>query len=838
MVWAWINGLAFLLVTGLGVHWFVRAVANRYAYVKLGRRLVDGRELGEAALAALRGTLGRFAAETFGQTKLLKDRKSGIMHIVIFYGFLVLQVGAIDLIARGLFGAGLPIPFYGAFELVQETTVALVLLAMLYAAYRRYGEKLKRLKRGWKPSVVVWFIAALMASVLLTLAFDRLRRGGGAAGEWEWTAPISSALASAFAHVLDGGGIGAAVGFYAAWWLHLLILLAFLVYVPQSKHFHIVTAPLNILLKRKEPPGRLRGLDLEDDTAETFGVGAIEQFDQKQMFDLFACVECGRCTNVCPAANTGKLLSPMHLIAKLRDHLVEKGAAVTSKSPWVPAFAFGATPGAHAMSPVRPEPAVEPGCDIGPTMAAQEAGWRSSTEVRPEEVPLIGGVITEEEIWACTTCRNCEDQCPVDNEHVDKIVDLRRHLVLMEGRLPVDGQRAMTNIERQSNPWGLPRSDRAKWIDELRTAVPAAATAAGDEPLHGETAVSSNPASRSATAGSSTAAAANSASASRSATDAFNTAVSSAAASCAATDAIEAIEVSSTAASASAPTESRSATAVSSSTAASAAPSAAEDVRLLRVPTVKENPAFEVLFFVGSMGSYDNRTKNVSLALVRLMNAAGVNFAVLGNEERSSGDTPRRMGNEMLFQQLAAENIATFVKYGVKRIVTACPHTYNTLKNEYPEFGLSADVEVLHHTELLAALVAEGRLTPRHPVRERVTFHDSCYLGRYNEIYEPPRELLRAIPGVELVEMARNRENAMCCGAGGGRMWMEETQGRRINVARLEQALAALPTVVASACPYCLAMMEDGAKVMDIEESLAARDVAELLEASVLGPKR
>jgi len=795
MVWAWINGLAFLLVTGLGVHWFVRAVANRYTYVKLGRRLVDGRELGEAALAALRGTLGRFAAETFGQTKLLKDRKSGIMHIVIFYGFLVLQVGAIDLIARGLFGAGLPIPFYGAFELVQETTVALVLLAMLYAAYRRYGEKLKRLKRGWKPSVVVWFIAALMASVLLTLAFDRLRRGGGAAGEWEWTAPISSALSPAFAPVVGVGGLGAAVGFYAAWWLHLLILLAFLVYVPQSKHFHIVTAPLNILLKRKEPPGRLRGLDLEDETAETFGVGAIEQFDQKQMLDLFACVECGRCTNVCPASNTGKLLSPMHLIAKLRDHLVEKGAAVTSKSPWVPAFAFGATPGAHAMSAVRPEPAVEPGCDIAPTMAAQEAGWRSSSEVRPEEVPLIGGVITEEEIWACTTCRNCEDQCPVDNEHVDKIVDLRRHLVLMEGRLPADGQRAMTNIERQSNPWGLPRSDRAKWIDELRTVV--ITPAAGDGPVPGEDAVSTAAASRAATAvvdGSSTDAAA----ASYSATAAFD----------------------------------------ATSSAAAASPSAAEDVQLLRVPTVKENPAFEILFFVGSMGSYDNRTKNVSRALVRLMNAAGVNFAVLGNEERSSGDTPRRMGNEMLFQQLAEENIATFAKYGVKRIVTACPHTYNTLKNEYPEFGLSADVEVLHHTELLAALVAEGRLTPRHPVRERVTFHDSCYLGRYNEIYEPPRELLRAIPGVELVEMARNRENAMCCGAGGGRMWMEETQGRRINVARLEQALAALPTVVASACPYCLAMMEDGAKLMDIEESLAARDVAELLEASVLGPKR
>lgn len=692
---------------------FARVVYHRYLYVKLGQPVQLEKQLKERLTALL--------TQSFGHTKLMKDRKSGIMHIVIFYGFIILQFGALDIIWKGLAHKALPIPGYEAFSLLQEFTVAAILLAMGYATYRRYGEKLKRLKKGWKPSIVVFFIFFLMLSVLFTLAFERVREGL----EFSGYAPISSSLAILFQGISEGAATAA---FYTAWWAHLLILLSFLVYVPQSKHFHIITAPINILLKRTEPVGRLRKLDLEDEEVESFGVGKIEDFTQKQMLDFYACVECGRCTNVCPASNTGKMLSPMHMIIKLRDHLTEKGSAITSKSPWIPKVAFGYD-GVHTMQELDAPLGVWKDSsitNIAHTMGAQKAAWGLSDR-NINDIQLIGDVMTEEELWSCTTCRNCEDQCPVSNEHVDKIIDLRRQLVLTQGSMPHDGQRALQNIERQSNPWGISRNDRAKWVQEV------------------------------------------------------------------------------------------------------------DPDNELNIRTVKQNPDFEYLFFVGSMGSYDNRSRKVTRAFVRLLQEAGVNYAILGNEEKNSGDTPRRMGNEFLFQQLCGENIATFEKYNVKKIVTACPHTFNTLKNEYPEFGLEA--EVLHHTELLDLLVKQGKLTPTHMVKERITYHDSCYLGRYNNVYDQPRDVLRSIPGVELVEMERSRENGMCCGAGGGMMWMEETAGKRVNLARAEQALALNPTVISSACPYCLTMMEDGTKLKEVEESVKTRDIAEILEQSVFGAK-
>ncbi|MFC3802887.1 heterodisulfide reductase-related iron-sulfur binding cluster [Cohnella sp. GCM10012308] len=718
MLLSWLHYALFLLVTGYALSLFYQAVYSRYAYIKLGKS--SGKP------PDWRNRIREVLAQALGHTKLLKDRRSGAMHLVVFYGFIVLQFGALDLIYTGLSGGEpLPIPGHGVFGLTQEITALLVLAAAGYAAFRRYGEKLARLKRGWKPAIVLLLICALMLTVLLSLGFHRASEGLDASAY----APVSSLIASAASGLSQST---AQAAFFVSWWAHLIVLLTFLVYVPQSKHFHLITAPINLFVGRAEPVGKLSGLDLEDETAETFGVGKIEDFRMGQMLDFYACVECGRCTNVCPASGTGKALSPMHLITKLRDHLTEKGAAITSKSPWVPAFAF-VNGSAHSMSvPVGADEREGPDwqvaaaggvlTDIRPTIDWQRERW-SRSDRKPEALSLIGDVMTESEIWACTTCRNCEDQCPVGNEHVDKIVDLRRYLVLTEGSVPHEAQRAMQNIERQGNPWGLSRSDRVKWTGEIGG---------------------------------------------------------------------------------------------------------------IAVPTVKDNPAFDTLFFVGSMGAYDNRSRKVSRAFVRLLHEAGVDFAILGNEEKNSGDTPRRMGNELLFQQLCAENIATFRKYGVRRIVTACPHTFNTLKNEYPAFGLEG-VEVLHHTQLLDRLLQEGRLVPSHPVKERIAYHDSCYLGRYNGEYDAPRNILRAIAGLELAEMARTRENAMCCGAGGGLMWMEETAGKRVNVARTEQALQTRPTMIGSACPYCLTMLEDGTKQKEADDRVKARDVAEILELAVFG---
>ncbi|MFL0363814.1 (Fe-S)-binding protein [Pseudobacillus sp. 179-B 2D1 NHS] len=690
-----INTIAFLLVTGYALYLFLYLVKTRYEYIKLGRKQEFDRRFKER--------LDLVKINVFGQKKLLKDKKSGIIHVMMFYGFLLVQLGAIDFIIKGLVpGAHLPLgPIYPFFTFFQEAVTLMILIAVVWAFYRRYIEKLVRLKRGLKAGLVLIFIGTLMLSVLFGNGMSIIWHGHAPS----LTEPVASVVASIFSWLSEPAAMAL---FYVSWWIHLLALFSFLVYVPQSKHAHLIAGPANVFFSRLTPPGKLAAIDFEDESQETFGVGRIQDFTQNQLIDLYACVECGRCTNMCPAAGTGKMLSPMDLIVKLRDHLTNTGAAVTAQSPWVPGFAFANTQGNQlaAMAKVNTHQETVVALDYNPS--------------------LIGDVITEEEIWACTTCRNCEDQCPVMNEHVDKIIDLRRYLVLTEGKLDADAQRAITNIERQGNPWGINRKERENWR-------------AGRENIE--------------------------------------------------------------------------------------------------VPTIKElekkGEEFEYLFFVGSMGSYDNRSQKIVQSFAKLLNVAGVKFAILGNKEKNSGDTPRRIGNEFLFQELARANIETFQKHNVRKIVTIDPHAYNIFKHEYPEFGLE-NVEVYHHTDLLFKLIKEGKLVPKYEVNETVVYHDSCYLGRYNNVYDPPREILKCIPGVKVAEMERNRETAMCCGAGGGMMWMEEDTGQRVNVARTQQALAVNPSVIGSGCPYCLTMLSDGTKAMEKEGSIQTLDIVEILEKSIL----
>ncbi|ANU10025.1 Fe-S oxidoreductase [Planococcus antarcticus DSM 14505] len=693
------NWVLFIAVTAYAVYLFIYLLKSRYDFIKLGKKVEFEENFSER--------LRKVMVNVFGQKKLLKDKKSGTIHVMFFYGFLLVQASAIDFIIKGLSpDSHLPLgPLYPAFTFFQEIVTLTILVAVIWAFYRRYIEKLVRLKRGWKSGLVLIFIGGLMVTVLIGNGMNMIWHGHEAA----WTEPVASLVAVAFAWLPEAATISI---FYVMWWAHLLFLLTFLVYVPQSKHAHLVFGPVNTWFHRVDHVGRLKPINFEEmedeedpDAMPSFGVGKITDFTQGQMIDFYACVECGRCTNMCPATGTGKMLSPMDLITKLRDNLTNTGAVMTQKKPWVPAMAFNNTQGNQLA------------------MAAGAEGISIDDLYSPS---LIGDVITEEEIWACTTCRNCEDQCPVMNEHVDKIIDLRRYLVMTEGKMNPDAQRAMTNIERQGNPWGLNRKEKENWRD------------------------------------------------------------------------------------------------------------ARPDIH---IPTVKEmNKAgeeFEFLFWVGSMGSFDSRSQKIALSFARLMNEAGVKFAILGNKEKNSGDTPRRLGNEFLFQELATANIKEFEKAEIKKIVTIDPHAYNIFKNEYPDFGFEA--EVYHHTEMLFDLVQDGRLKPQFPVNERITFHDSCYLGRYNDVYDAPREILKAIEGVELVEMVRNREDGMCCGAGGGMMWMEEDVGHRVNVARTEQALEVSPTMISSGCPYCLTMLSDGTKAKEVEEQVGTYDVAELLEMAVLG---
>lgn len=694
-----LNWVLFLVVVLYAVYLFSYLLKTRYDFIKLGKKTEFDQNV--------KARLHKIWVMVFGQKKLLKDKKSGIMHVMFFYGFILVQLGAIDFIWKGLKpGSHLPLgPLYPYFTFFQEIVALLILVAVVWAFYRRYVEKLVRLKRNFKSGLVLIFIGGLMISVLVGNGMGLIWNGE----DTTWSEPVASGVATIFSFFSP---VAAVAGFYAMWWVHLLFLLIFLVYIPQSKHAHLIVGPVNVYLNRLGPVGKLTPIDFnmdeeseDEEEMPTFGVGKIEDFTQLQLVDLYACVECGRCTNMCPASGTGKMLSPMDLMLKLRDHLTNKGAVQTSQRPWVPSFLFNQSKG---------------------NQLAMAGGVEGAVVEDIYNPSLIGDVITEEEIWACTTCRNCEDQCPVMNEHVEKIIDLRRYLTMTEGKVNPDAQRAMSNIERQGNPWGLNRKEKENWRDQRPE---------------------------------------------------------------------------------------------------------------LHIPTVKEaqkaGEEFEYLLWVGSMGSFDSRSQKIALSFAHLLNEASIPFAILGNKEKNSGDTPRRLGNEFLFQELAEANIKEFEKAGVTKIITIDPHAYNIFKNEYSDFGWSG--EVYHHTELLAKLVKEKKIVPQYEVNEKITFHDSCYLGRYNEVYDAPRDILKAIPGVTLLEMERNRENAMCCGAGGGLMWMEEHVGNRINVARTEQALAVGPSMISAGCPYCLTMLSDGTKAKEVEESVGTYDVAEILERSVFG---
>jgi Fe-S oxidoreductase len=549
-----------------------------------------------------------------------------------------------------------------------------VLVGVVMAVYQRIVRRPARLSFNLDGMIILGLIALLMLSNLVIFG-ARITLAPEPADAWM---PASQLVARALAGLPP---VAVEALYRVGWWAHVAILLGFLVYLPQSKHLHIITAAPNSYLRSLKPKGQLRTLDIETalENDEPVGVSKIEQFSWKDLLDTVTCTECGRCQAECPASISGKELSPKYLILDLKDHLLHDEADRL----------------------------------LGKTAVADGT---------PEHAPkaMVGEVIHDQVLWDCVTCRACMDACPVFIEHVPKIVDMRRHLVMEASRILPEWQKMLDNVEASGNPWRFPRAQRGDW------------------------------------------AAAN------------------------------------------------------------------------NIPTLAERPDAEYLFWVGCAGSYDERNVKVSIALARLLERAGVTFAVLGAEETCCGDPVRRVGNEYLFQLQAQQNVETLNSHQVRKIVTACPHCFNTVGTEYRALG--GEYEVVHHVQLLQQLVAEGRLRPEERLDAFVAYHDPCYIGRYHDIYDPPREALKAIPGVELREMERHRERAMCCGAGGGHAFCEERTGRRINHVRLEQALEVKPERVATACPYCLMMFEDATRAKDVAETLPVADVAELLEQSTRAP--
>lgn len=631
----------------------------------------------------------------FAQTKILRDPFAGILHASVFWGFVVLTIGTAEIIISGLFPGFsyamiLPAPVYALYTLSQELFALLVLAAVAVLLYRRIVVKPARLQGDRVHSgdaiLILSMIGALMLSLLSLGAFEFALHPE--------TGTVFQPASLAMSHMVSGlptGGLEA--GRAISWWFHALLILIFLNYLPYSKHLHVLTSLPNTYLSNTSGPGvkgAMSYMDLEAEGVEQFGASDVTQLGWKNLLDSYSCTECGRCTAVCPANITGKPLSPRKIMINTRQRLMELAPLATGD--------FGEFE--------HPRLVAGEGADAG-----------DATVSAVLQNTLLDNYITEDELWACTSCRACVQECPVSIDQLDIINELRRDLVLMESRFPPEIQPAFESMERNGSPWAFNPGDRGKWAEGMDIPTMAEMIERGERP--------------------------------------------------------------------------------------------------------------EVLFWVGCMGSFDDRAKKIAVAFARVLQAANVRFAILGQEEKCNGDPARRMGNEYLYQMLARDNIETLDRYGVKTIVTNCPHCFHQIGNEYPQLG--GNYEVIHHSTYIEKLLEEDRLPLNGEGKQlTVAYHDSCYLGRYNDVYEAPRETLRrALPMMTLVEPERTRSRGLCCGAGGGRMWMEEKVGKRINAERTQELLATGADALAVACPFCMTMIGDGVKGQDSE--VPVYDISEVV---------
>ncbi len=612
--------------------------------------------------------IGVLFKDVLGQANVRRKKLPGLAHTLIFFGFLAVQPHSLELMIKGVcpaFEVGTWIPgLYGGYLFTADILAAFVLVGFAYAIYRRTMVKPAYLTMGTDANLIILFTCLIIITFQFINAFQTLLPLEPGAYDYRGVFPVSSLLVGIFGiNTLNAQQVFA--GYEIAYWIHMATILGFLIYIPGSKHLHLLAAAPNVFLKPLVREKAIVRTDIENEELETFGLGRVSELNWKNVLNLYACTECGRCEEQCPAAHTDKPLSPKKIIHDLKVDLLAQSDAILGGD-------------VEAVQPI----------------------------VRD------GSPVTGDVLWACTTCRACEDICPVNIEHLDFIIEARKHQVLMEASFPPEVQETFTNLENQANPWGFGADSRADWCKGLD------------------------------------------------------------------------------------------------------------------VPLMSDNPEADLLWFVGCAGSFDDRGKKISQAMARVLKRAGVSFAILGPEEACNGDMARRAGNEYLAQMLIQQNVETLNGYKPRRILTGCPHCFNIIKNEYPQFG--AAYPVVSHAELLFDLHKQGRLKPNGKGLGSLTFHDSCYLGRWNGIVQPPRDLLRSMNNGQLTEMQRIGEKGFCCGAGGGRMFMEETLGRRINVDRAEEVMATGAATVAAACPFCATMLSDG--LMDKASAVAVKDIAELVD--------
>lgn len=648
----------------------------------------------------------------FGQKRLIgrkRERSSGWMHAFIFWGFCVLLIRSVQLYGEG-FSEGFHLPFLGGryfagfvYAGMKDVMEGIVLAMVIWAIYRRAFVGIRRLHNSFEAYLVLCLIGVLMVSDLLLDASryhlihlhkaDLLYLRHPLYGtEFTWT-PVAVS-ASFLIRSLDAAS--AAVLMKTMFWVHVCGQLIFLNILPIGKHFHVITSLPNVFFKSlDEPHDKPRLLDLEDADAwenETLGLNHIHQLTWKQGLDLYTCTECGRCKDVCPTYTTQKPLNLFDFNDTLKHALYENEKRILRRS----------------QLERRLRQAKDPE-DIE-FLKGELAASRSPKS-------LVGDVVSEDTLWACTTCRACEEVCPVTIEHVPRIIAMRQGQYLIRESYPQELNPALKGLEYNGNPWGIGYDKRADWAEGLG------------------------------------------------------------------------------------------------------------------VKTLAEDPDADILFWVGCAGSFDDRSKKVSVSLVKILQKAGVRFAILGTEEKCTGDFARRVGNEMLFQMMAQENIATLNGYGVKRIVTACPHCLNTLKQEYPQLGGRYDV--VHHSTFIHTLIRQKRIQPKGMWERPLSYHDPCYLGRYNQVYKAPRDILGKVAKGGFIELERFGAESFCCGAGGGRMWMEENIGKRINVERSEEIVRSMVATVAVGCPFCMTMIEDGMKQLGKEEDVRVKDIAEIVASCI-----